>query len=131
MNDGELNSIPDEVIITASTPNVAPNANAGADQNVFTGTLAQLDGSASNDPDNGPQPLSYLWSFISGPAGSSVSNNSILNRDKANAGFIPDVYGPYAFQLKVNDGALEDTDTVSVDANGKQMPMPALILQSI
>ena len=39
VNDGYVDSTPDEVIITAKKPNVAPNANAGPDQNVLTGNM--------------------------------------------------------------------------------------------
>ncbi len=77
VNDGAFDSFPDEVVIHATTPNVAPNANAGPDQNVLTGVTVQLDGSKSNDPDSGPSPLSYLWSFVGIPLDSQLTDNSI------------------------------------------------------
>lgn len=44
--------------------NVAPIANAGANQGVMSGSIAELDGSASNDP-NGDL-LTYLWAQTGG-----------------------------------------------------------------
>ena len=52
VNDGELNSSPDTVVIT--TANRAPVANAGADQTVTVGQTAHLDGTGSSDPDGNP-----------------------------------------------------------------------------
>lgn len=63
--------------IIATIPNVPPNANAGTDITIYLGQTAILNGSLSNDPDNGPQALSYLWSFVSVPAGSQLNNDSI------------------------------------------------------
>ncbi|MCX8117170.1 MAG: hypothetical protein N3G78_04455, partial [Desulfobacterota bacterium] len=107
---------PDEVVIYASTPNVAPNANAGPDQNVLTGKSAQLDGSLSHDPDQGPNPLGYLWGFVTKPSNSILTDRDILNRDKPNATFTPDVSGLYELKLIVNDGDLSSEDTVQIIA---------------
>ena len=96
---------PDSVTIYATAPNVPPNANAGADQNVLTGLPVLLDGSASNDPDNGPSPLSYLWSFMQVPAGSGLQDVDITGRDLPLASFIPDASGAYQLDLSVSDGA--------------------------
>jgi streptogramin lyase len=122
VNDGALNSGPDEVVITGTTPNVAPNANAGPDQNVFTGTIVQLDGNRSTDPDHGPEPLSYLWSFILKPAGSLLTDNDIVNRDIPNASFIPDVEGTYELKLTVSDGDLSSEDTLLIMATPPNVP---------
>ena len=48
-------------------PNLAPVADAGPDQTVIEGTSVTLDGTASTDPDNSPQPLTYQWTQLSGP----------------------------------------------------------------
>src|ERR1022692_4504395 len=52
----------------ATTPRAV--ANAGTDQNVTTGTLVTLDGSASNDTDG--DTLTYKWGLMSKPANSRV-----------------------------------------------------------
>ncbi|HVP79336.1 MAG TPA: PKD domain-containing protein [Thermodesulfobacteriota bacterium] len=122
VNDGALNSVADEVVINAATPNVPPNANAGPDQNVVTGNTVQLDGSRSSDPDNGPLSLSYLWSFLTRPAGSLLSDNHIANRSMPNATFIPDVNGLYELRLTVSDGYLSSEDTVQIMATLPNVP---------
>jgi hypothetical protein len=122
VNDGGLNSASDEVVISATTPNVAPNANAGPDQNVYTGNTVQLDGSMSSDPDNGPLPLSHLWSFVTKPAGSLLTDNAIANRNMLNASFIPDVIGLYELRLNINDGDLSSEDTVQIIATIPNVP---------
>ena len=85
VNDGHGNSSSATVVI--STRNSAPVANAGANQTVTTHTTVQLDGSKSTDVDG--DPLTYAWSFVSQPAGSSatLSNSSIINPT-----FVTDAY---------------------------------------
>jgi hypothetical protein len=114
VNDGFQDSIPDEVMLNATTPNVAPNANAGPDQNAFTGVQVNLDGTKSSDPDNGPGPLAYLWDFISIPAGSWLTDNNISGRDQVKASFIPDIEGKYRVGLGVSDGDLTSYDEVVI-----------------
>ena len=46
-------------------PNTAPNANAGADQNVNEGALVRLDGSNSSDPDGTIG--TFVWTQTAGP----------------------------------------------------------------
>src|SRR5262249_30425768 len=104
VNDGQDNSAPAFVTLTASTPNVPPNANAGPDQTAIQGALVLLDGRASHDPDNGPQPLTFRWTFVSVPTGSTLTNSNILTADRAQASFVPDVPGVYVLNLHVSDG---------------------------
>ena len=65
--------------VTATTrvtiTNLAPIANAGADQSMPVNTLVTLDGSGSSDPD-GHTPLTYRWQQTGGPA-VSLSNTAI------------------------------------------------------
>ena len=60
-----------------------------------------MDGSGSSDP-SGQLPLTYAWSFVSKPAGSTVtlSNPSIVNPT-----FTPDAVGNYLIQLIVTNTA--------------------------
>jgi len=114
VNDGKENSLPDTV--TISTENSKPVANAGPDQTVYVTDMVQLDGSKSTDVDG--DLLSYKWSFVSVPAGSSAT---LLNPSSVRPSFTADKPGTYVAQLIVNDGtvdALADTVTIST-ANSK------------
>ncbi len=113
VSDGML-SDSDEVVIVAATPNVAPNADAGPSREIFTGDTTALDGSASNDPDGQPQPLAFAWCFAALPAGSGLANEDIADRDRALAGFTPDVDGLYVLRLRVSDGEAFSEDTVDL-----------------
>lgn len=114
VSDGEVSSIADSVSVRAFDGRVPPNANAGVDQGGLLGNLVQLDGSASFDVDSSPSPLSYQWAFISTPAGSSVANNNISNRNTVSASFMPDVAGEYILELEADDGKDTDTDRVVI-----------------
>jgi|GEM_PF-3425257 len=112
VNDGTVDSQADSVTITAATANSAPTAAAGADQNVPTGSLVTLDGSGSSDADG--DTLSYSWSFVSMPAGSSAT---LSDATFAQPTFTADVEGNYLLSLVVNDGTVNSTaDTVTVTA---------------
>ena len=67
VNDGTVDGTPDTMTVT--TLNSLPVSDAGEDQNVEVSMEVTLDGSGSNDPDNGPDPLSFLWTFVSVPPG--------------------------------------------------------------
>jgi hypothetical protein len=111
VNDGELDSEPDTVTISAEG-NTAPVAEAGTDQTVAVGEVVLLDGSGSFDPDD--DPISFSWSIISKP------EESLAELDDAaivNPCFTPDKVGDYVVQLIVNDGELDsEPDTVVITA---------------
>ena len=113
VSDGVFTSL-DQVSISAFSPNVPPNANAGPDKNALTASVVYLDGSGSNDPDNSPQPLTYNWSFVTLPSGSTLNNDSITGKNQTNASFTPDADGTYELRLTVNDGGLSSEDTVQI-----------------
>ena len=122
VNDGAL-SDHDQVSIFAGTSNQAPNADAGADQIVWQlSQSVSLDGSASFDSDNGPSVLTYQWSFVSLPVGSTLTNTGIVNAATSIASFTPDVYGAYLLNLEVNDGALTDNDHTLVIVTTENNP---------
>ncbi len=101
VNDGEEESLADTVTITVSNVlvNSLPVANAGNDQNVNTGNMVNLDGSASVDADS--DLLTYQWSLVSMP----VSSTTVLvNPNSVTPSFTPDSDGDYIIQLVVNDG---------------------------
>jgi hypothetical protein len=105
-NNGRQNSI--NVIVLQ--PNQPPVANAGADQTVSPGTLVTLNGSGSSDPDNGPQPLTFEWFQVGGPA------IVLSNPTAANPTFMPTIDGQYAFSLIVRDGQADSVpDNVTIN----------------
>lgn len=116
VSDGFSSSAADSVTISVN-PNLAPVANAGADQGpINTGQTVTLDGSASTDPDNNP--LTYQWTQTAGPA------VTLSNASAARPTFVaPNVQGTQnlVFQLVVNDGSVNsppDTVTIAVRAVG-------------
>ncbi|MGH8580900.1 MAG: Ig-like domain-containing protein [Gammaproteobacteria bacterium] len=98
-----------------------PNADAGADIVIQLGAPAEtatLDGSASDDPDDFPNPtLTFQWTFVSTPPGSTLTNANITDANTATPSFTPDVAGFYTLELVVFDGEDQDTDQVMVKAN--------------
>ncbi|XOV82413.1 MAG: putative Ig domain-containing protein [bacterium] len=94
-------------------PNETPSANAGADQVVDVDTLVILDGSASVDPDDGPQPMSFNWMLEVPPgSGSALTDATVMAPS-----FIPDLPGTYTATLVVDDGVeVSAPDTVVVTA---------------
>jgi hypothetical protein len=101
----------------AAGPNQAPVANAGPDQAAAVGTVVNLNGGGSADPDNGPGPLSFVWSQISGPAAVTLAN-------VAQPSFTPTVPGSYVFGLTVNDTDLSGpADTVAVLVSAAPVPV--------
>ncbi|WP_038004262.1 PKD domain-containing protein, partial [Teredinibacter turnerae] len=88
VNDGTENSAPDTVTIVASTANSAPVANAGTDQNIATGSVVTLNGTASSDADG--DTLSYQWSLTSVPSGSAAA---LSNATGASPTFTADTDG--------------------------------------
>lgn len=122
VKDGAAESAPDFVRLTASTPNVPPNAQAGADRSSMVGEFVLLDGQGSHDPDAGPAPLSYLWTFDTVPVGSRLQDVDIATADQAQAQFVPDVPGLYGLTLEVFDGQDSDTDAVQITVTARNVP---------
>ena len=115
VSDGRKSST-DSVDVTVQAPpaNVAPVANAGADQTVRSGDAVILDGSASSDPEG--RPLSYVWSQTSGPQVALTGAGGAIGAFVA-----PEVKEPaeLVFELAVNDGSLGASDTVTVTVGPK------------
>jgi hypothetical protein len=116
-NNGFLNSAPSTVTIT--TTNVAPVANAGPDQSVVVGATVALDGSNSSDADH--DPLSFAWSLLTRPNGSTAVLSAATSPTPT---FVADVAGTYVVQLIVNDGfANSDPKTVTITAGLKTITL--------
>lgn len=98
--------------VTATITNVAPVANAGADQSLLVGTTVTLDGSGSTDV-NG-DPLSYQWTLTAVPAGSRAA---LTSGTSVRPTFVADLVGSFTASLVVSDGkANSAVDTVTIVA---------------
>ncbi|MCB1658636.1 MAG: hypothetical protein KDI39_10435, partial [Pseudomonadales bacterium] len=112
VNDGKINSEASNVTIKASVANAAPVANAGLSQNIVTGSIVTLDGSASTDANS--DALTYSWVLTSKPVGSVAVLSNIISPKPT---FTADIEGDYVATLIVNDGvANSDSNTVVVTA---------------
>ncbi|WP_162995538.1 PKD domain-containing protein [Janthinobacterium agaricidamnosum] len=113
VNDGKVSSNAAAVSITASVANAAPVANAGYAQNVLSGSVVELDGSASSDA-NGDV-LTFAWELTTKPANSKAS---LFSASSAKSTFTADTTGLYVAKLIVNDGKASSADaTVTVTAS--------------
>jgi hypothetical protein len=101
-------SRPDPILM--STGNLAPRANAGADQAVPVGAEVVLSAAGTVDP-NGETP-GYRWALIARPAGSAAA----LTSDATVAtSFVADLPGEYVAQLIARDASLGSApDTVYI-----------------
>lgn len=121
VNDGQINSGPSFVTITATNVNDAPIANAGTNQSVGEFVTVLLDGTGSSDPDGNP--ITYSWTQI---LGTPVFLN---NADTATPSFEAPQLGGSAsngitltFQLTVSDGIANSTSTVNVQVTHVNHP---------
>jgi hypothetical protein len=118
VNDGQVNSAADIVVVTTIPQNIPPVANAGPDQSAFVGDLVALDGTGSTDA-NGDS-LTFSWVFITRPATSAAA---LAGANTAQPTFTPDVAGDYTIRLTVNDGnSGTSSDTVTVSTQNRNQP---------
>ncbi|MGR8932359.1 MAG: PKD domain-containing protein, partial [Gammaproteobacteria bacterium] len=116
VNDGQVSSVADEVVI--STVNTKPVANAGFDQTVAVDDVVMLDGSASSDVDG--DILSFHWSIVSAPidSGALISDASIARPE-----LTFNKSGNYVIQLIVNDGLSDSDPDVVVISTSNSVPI--------
>jgi len=122
VDDGWTSSTTDITIIVGK--NGAPIAAAGANQSVIVGDTAVLDGSKSHEPDG--DPMSALWSFVSLPATSNLTDADIQNASDLTARFEPDVSGVFVVEISVSDGLhlmWDQTQVTAYEVSGNTPPV--------
>jgi uncharacterized protein YjiK len=117
-NDGQFQPI-DTVEITVNPPaaNQPPQVSAGLDQTITLPSIANLDGTVTDD--GLPGPVTTTWSMQSGPGTVTFGDASAVD---TTASFSVD--GTYVLQLQADDSEFAPTDTVTITVN----PAPAAIL---
>ena len=109
--EDEMRGAEADIEVTVINPKLT--ANAGEDQpNAEVGTLVNLNGSASSDPNENT--LSYSWTIAGQPDGSTAT---LSGETTANPSFTPDVVGDYLIELTVTNSKDDsDTDSVTITA---------------
>jgi hypothetical protein len=106
----------DSCIVNVSWVNAPPVANAGSDQSVYVGQTVRLDGSGSNDTDDGI--ASYRWTQTSGPPVTLSNAKAIRPTFKAPAVTLDGT--ALGFLLTVTDrGGLSSTGRCTVYVHKK------------
>jgi len=88
-----------EILIEVQSVNDLPIARAGPNREAELGAVVELDGSLSSDIDG--DLLSYQWSILSAPPGST---STIASPTSSVTFFVPDVEGDFVLGLSVSDG---------------------------
>lgn len=118
VSDGVVTSAPDLLVITVTSDNLAPIADAGDDLGGQVGNRVIADGSASRDPDGTIS--EFAWSFASKPSGSELDNSELYDATSDHASFVPDAPGRYVLALVVYDGIVwSTTDYATVDVGAE------------
>ncbi len=118
VNDGAVDSKEDTVLINVSHENLAPVANAGADQEVDEGVKVTLNGSASADADKLPNVvLTYKWTSVEGL---TINNSTTVLPDFTTPLYLKD--STIRMVLVVNDGGADSKpDTVLIKVKHKNL----------
>ncbi len=111
-NQGAIAMDTIKVTVNSAPVNQPPVANAGANISITLPTnIANLNGSASNDPDGTIS--AYAWSQVSGPSSAVIATASNVS-----TGISGLQQGVYVFALKVTDNSgATNADSVSVTVN--------------
>lgn len=106
VSDGETWSDPDYCSIDVADGNRLPEADAGESEELpfCTDNPLQLNAWGSYDLDG--DALTYQWSVVAVPTGSTVSEASFSDITSAEPLVSWDLAGTYSFELQVNDGTI-------------------------
>ena len=117
----------DEVTITVSSQpvtNQAPTVTAGSNQTITLPNVASLSGTVSDDGlPNQPGSVTTTWSKVSGPGTVSFGDVNVV---ETTASF--SVNGTYVLKLNANDGALANSDEVTITVNSQPVANQAPIV---
>jgi hypothetical protein len=122
VDDGNGGGDTDTADVSVNNINQTPVADAGPDQTGDEGTVVTLNGTGSSDPDDYPEPLTYLWEQIdnSGFAISLSDPTSATPSFTAPEITVTNIL--LTFRLMVSDGASSSTDTVNITVNNLASP---------
>jgi hypothetical protein len=109
VGDGRSSASTSSDSVTISTVNSAPVASAGADQTALVTQAITLNAGGSSDVDG--DALTFAWTFVSRPAGSSAT---LGNPSSVQPTFVVDRPGAYQLRVVVSDGSLSSADLVDV-----------------
>ncbi|MED5371603.1 MAG: REJ domain-containing protein [Myxococcota bacterium] len=124
--EDEITGVADQndlVIITVTSSDGVPVADAGDDVTAQVGTRIELDGSGSEDPEG--LELDFSWSISSAPECSGLESGDLYNANTASPSMICDCAGTYLVELVVSDGVQwSPVDSATVTCtDGNQPPV--------
>jgi Raf kinase inhibitor-like YbhB/YbcL family protein len=111
---GSGNSKGNDCTLGVNSCNVPPVARVAPAQSVLVGSTVTLDGSATTDANN--DPISYAWTILQTPNGSTAS---LASTTSATTTFVPERTGIYVITLVASDGKSSSavaTTTVTASA---------------
>lgn len=115
VSDSVTSSGRDLAVITVTSNNLAPVADAGPDSTGQVGTATALDGTGSFDPDPGGSITIYEWDIASAP---SDDEGQLYDRYSATPSLLPDAPGVWVLGLRVSDGlAWSESDFVAINVD--------------
>jgi hypothetical protein len=114
INDGVDLSEPNYVVMTIVSGDQKPVADCGPDVSGVAFESAQLDGSASYDPEGAA--LEFTWTLSDLPACSALTPESIYNSAGPTPSVVPDCDGVFTVTVIVSDGVnYSDPDICTID----------------
>ena len=110
-NNGAIDTDTIQITVNAASGNIAPTANAGADQSITLPVNTVILSGSGTDPDGTIN--AYTWIKISGPASGTITNPTTAATSVTGL-----AAGIYRFELRVTDNnGATDTDTMQVTVN--------------